>query len=395
MKAGVSRFAGLVVLMVLMLSLAACSAGAAPAAAGATPLPPVLADTNVVAEGAVVPVRYATLSFGGNGVIDEVLVEEGQQVEKDEPIARLQGSDKLAAAATGAELELLTANQAMKDLKENAAQIKAATEKRLAQAQDVLDTAKDHRTWKDYQNGSKDSIAKARADLILAQDQVEKYQELFDGVADRGEEDVTRAQALSALSSAEKARDRAESNLNYLLKIPDKVEVAKADADVAVAQAELDAAQREYDRVKNGPDPDDLSLAEARIDNAKAQLAAAQSSLDDLELTAPFSGTVVSSGLKAGELVNPQSSNVVLADLSKWKVETTDLTELNVVGIQPGDPVTVKFDALPDVQLQGKVARIKALGENRQGDITYTVTVDLLEQNPELRWNMTAIVTFE
>ncbi len=395
MKAGVSRLAGLAVLVLLILSMAACTGAAAPAASDATPLPPVLADTNVVAEGSVVPVQSATLAFAASGVVDEVLVEEGQQVNKDEPIAQLQGRDKLAAAVTGAELELLGANQALKDLNENAEQVKSAAELRLANAQDALDTANDHRTWKNYKNGSQDAIDLARADLVLAQDQVDKFQETFDGVADRGESDITRAQALSALSAAEKARDRAELNLNYLLKMPDTVEVAKADADVSVAQSELDAAQREFDRVKGGPDPDDLALAQARITNAQAQLTAAQSNLDDLELVAPFSGTVVSSGLKAGELVSPQTSTVVLADLSKWKVETTDLTELNVVGIHPGDPVTVKFDALPDVALKGKVARIKALGENRQGDITYTVTVDLLEQNPELRWNMTAIVTFE
>ncbi len=394
MKAGVLRWSGLILVAVMSLSMAACSAGATPAATEATPLPPVLADTNVVAEGKVVPVQYATLSFAGNGVIDEVLVKEGQQVNKDEAIARLQGSDKLAASVTAAELEVLGANQALKNLNENAKQVASAAELRLANAQDVLDTAKDHRTWKNYKNGSEESINTARADLVLAQNQVDKLQDTFNGVADRGEEDVTRAQALSALSAAEKARDRAESNLNYLLKMPDPVEVAKADADVAVAQSELDSAQRDYDRVKSGPNPDDLALAEARVTNAKAQQTAAQSSLDDLEMTAPFSGTVVSSGLKAGELVNPQTSNVVLADLSKWQVETTDLTELNVVGIQPGDPVTVKFDALPDVALKGKVARVKALGENRQGDITYTVTVDLDEQNPELRWNMTAIVTF-
>ncbi len=395
MKAGVVRRLGFIWIGLMLLSLTACSAGAAPAATDATPLPPILAETNVVAEGKVVPVQYATLSFSAQGVIDQVLVTEGDQVQKGEVIAQLQGSHKIAAAVTAAQLELLGANQALKDLNESAEKLKSAAELRLANAQDALDTANDHRTWKNYKNGSQDAIDLARADLVLAQDRVDNLQETFSGVADRGEKDVIRAQALSALSAAQKARDRAESNLNYLLKMPDPVEVAKADADVSVAQAELDAAQRDYDRVKSGPNPDDLALAEARITNAQAQITAAQSNLDDLQLAAPFTGIVVSNGLKEGELVNPQTSNVVLADLSKWQVETTDLTELNVVGIKPGDPVTVKFDALPDVALKGSVARIKALGENRQGDITYTVTVDLLEQNPELRWNMTAIVTFD
>ena len=395
MKSGVLRWFGITIVAITALALAACSGGAAPAASQATPLPPVLAETNVVAEGKIVPVQYATLSFAGNGMIDEVMVQEGQQVKAGDVIGRLRGGDNMTAAVTAAQLELLNANQALKDLNDNAAQVKAAAEKRLATAQDALKTAKDHRTWKEYQNGSKESIALARSDLVLAQDRVDKLQETFNGVADRGEADVIRAQALSALSAAEKARDRAKENLNYLLKIPDTVEVAKADADVAVAQAELNSAQMEYDKVKNGPNPDDLALVQARIKNAEAQVQAAQSNLDDLELKAPFSGTVVSNTLKAGELASPATSNVLLADLSKWQVETTDLTELNVTGIKPGDPVTLTFDALPDVSLEGTVARIKNLGENRQGDITYTVTVDLNELNPDLRWNMTAVVTFK
>jgi len=51
------------------------------------------------------------------------------------------------------------------------------------------------------------------------------------------------------------------------------------------------------------------------------------------------------------------------------------------------------FDAVPGLKLPGTVGRIRALGENRQGDITYIVTVKPARQNPRLRWNMTASVT--
>ena len=53
----------------------------------------------------------------------------------------------------------------------------------------------------------------------------------------------------------------------------------------------------------------------------------------------------------------------------------------------------VTVDALPDLVLNGRVARIKPLGDNRQGDIVYDVLVDLDQQDPRLRWNMTTAVT--
>jgi len=50
------------------------------------------------------------------------------------------------------------------------------------------------------------------------------------------------------------------------------------------------------------------------------------------------------------------------------------------------------FDAIPALELSGKVTHIKVLGENKQGDITYIVTVTPDRQDERLRWNMTASV---
>jgi HlyD family secretion protein len=83
---------------------------------------------------------------------------------------------------------------------------------------------------------------------------------------------------------------------------------------------------------------------------------------------------------------------VRLADLSGWRVETTDLTELSVVRIKGGDRAIITFDALPGVEIPGTVTRINALGENRRGDITYTAVITPDEQDARLRWNMTASV---
>ncbi|MGB9632673.1 MAG: efflux RND transporter periplasmic adaptor subunit, partial [Chloroflexaceae bacterium] len=79
-------------------------------------------------------------------------------------------------------------------------------------------------------------------------------------------------------------------------------------------------------------------------------------------------------------------------DMSNWKIETEDLTELSIVRIREGDPVTITFDALPGFELPGKVAQIKPMGENRQGDVVYTVVVIPDRWDERLRWNMTATV---
>ena len=120
---------------------------------------------------------------------------------------------------------------------------------------------------------------------------------------------------------------------------------------------------------------------------------AAHASLKDLELLAPFDGTISAVEVVAGEFVAPGIVVVRMADFN-WVVESTDLTELNIARIQPGMPAMIKFDALPDVELIGRVDRIKPLGENRQGDIVYTAILKMDQPDDRLRWNMTASLTF-
>jgi HlyD family secretion protein len=81
--------------------------------------------------------------------------------------------------------------------------------------------------------------------------------------------------------------------------------------------------------------------------------------------------------------------------MASWQIETSDLTELNIVKVKPGDQVTITFDALPGFELPGTVTQIEGFGQNRQGDIVYSVTVQPDRQDPRLKWNMTASVSID
>ena len=63
-----------------------------------------------------------------------------------------------------------------------------------------------------------------------------------------------------------------------------------------------------------------------------------------------------------------------------------------MVEISQGDPVTITVDAIPDLELPGEVKRIQAIGEDKYGDITYTVVVQPARQDERLRWNLTTAV---
>lgn len=114
--------------------------------------------------------------------------------------------------------------------------------------------------------------------------------------------------------------------------------------------------------------------------------------MNDTELRAPFAGVIAGLNVAAGEQAAAGATVVRLADLSVWQIETEDLTEFDVVGVQSGDAVELAFDALPDLKLTGTVVRIRPIGEDNRGDIVYTLLIDPAEQDSRLLWNMTAVV---
>jgi len=84
-----------------------------------------------------------------------------------------------------------------------------------------------------------------------------------------------------------------------------------------------------------------------------------------------------------------------MADFSSWLVKTTGLTEIDVVELAEGQPVTVALDAVPDVELTGNVISIAQGYSENKGDVVYEVTILLDNNNPATRCDMTAAVKFK
>ena len=131
-----------------------------------------------------------------------------------------------------------------------------------------------------------------------------------------------------------------------------------------------------------------------RFNRPKLSLAAAKTAVTDTELRAPLAGTIAKLDVKPGETAAPGLSIGILADFSGWQIVTDDLTEIKVPNIAEGQPVIVTFDALPELELKGRVDSIGTLFQTNSGDIVYPVKVKLIEVDPRLRWGMTAALEF-
>jgi multidrug resistance efflux pump len=348
----------------------------------------------VSAEGRVIPAQSAALSFAGGGVVAEILVEEGQPVEAGEPLARLESYSQFEASVAAAEVGLISAQQAYDDLFENLDTSRALALKAVADARDAVREAE--RTLTNLENPAPQAdIDQARSNLVLAEDRLDKAREDFAPYENRPESNLIRASLQSILAQAQKDYDAAVRLVNNLEGNADEIDVEQGQADLALAQAQLAQYERDYAALGDGPDSDTLELVAAQLDNAKAQLAAAQDALSQQELRAPFDGAVVDINLKVGEFIAPGLPAVVVADLTRWQIETTDLAESDVALLSSGLPATISLDAFPEEEFAGEVVRVGLLGEDVRGAITYPLLIDFDPGEAPVRWEMTAFVEIE
>jgi multidrug resistance efflux pump len=251
----------------------------------------------------------------------------------------------------------------------------------------------------------------ARAELSNAQAARAQAQAAYDRV--QGNPDIAARPESLALQQATNAYDAAASRLADLERGASNADLAgararvdqaqaQADAlraarptDLAAAQAELRRAQAQLALTVNGTRPEVLAAAQADVAAAEAALDQAKAAFAETELRAPFTGIVAELRTTAGEQAAPAAAVALLADLSDWQIETTDLTELNVIQVKEGDSVAITFDALPGETFSGTVARIKAIGQNQKGEISYTAVIQPETIDSRLRWNMTAAIDFE
>jgi len=382
----------IIIIVVLALSISACglknplSQANSPAlgeTANSTPN-----NLALITEGTLVPRDSVWLSFGLEGVVSELLVEEGDSVAAGQPLLRLGERSALDAKATAAQLQVLQAEQALETLQNKADLVANQRWQDVITAENQVWAAQNRLDELDT-DAYRDRIDTAWVAVSDADDAVDDAQEELDKYKALAEDNATRKNAETALENAQKTYDGKYEEYVIL-----KNDLELARAELAAAEAQQVEAERLFKAAGNGPDEADLLLAQRTLENAQAQLDAVEADLAKLELKAPFAGTVTRVSVTDGQRVTPTQQVLQIADFSEWYVETSDLTELDVVDVKKDQAVFTTPDALPALTLEGVVERIGDGYAIQSGDVMYTVRIRLLEIDPQLKWGMTVGVEF-
>lgn len=314
--------------------------------------------------GSIQPRAEVELSFEISGVVEEVLVKQGQFITAGTTLARLETGD-LELAIQKSEIELTQREADLQKLFERplAEKVAASRAKVKASRLKLAELQQDP--------DKQDELTKTEATLSLKQVEVQKAQWSYDKVAynnnigARGESDALQ-QATLAYEQSLADYNIAVRNLNL------------SDADLADAQSSLAQVEADLAELLKAPSSSDVAKSQAAVQLAEISLAEVRRDLEQAVLIAPNSGVVLNVAIEPGERVLQDSKDAafIIADTSAYLLNV-QIDEIDVGRIVPGQSASIQLDAFPNNKFEGQVVDIapRPTSDTSDSIVTYEVTI--------------------
>lgn len=194
-----------------------------------------------------------------------------------------------------------------------------------------------------------------------------------------------------------------------------QAQILNAQANLAKLQAVADFDEKQYQRYKNlyaknfvakseldqkystyKSDLAQMNSARAQINQYQASLKTAQTNLGYTKIIAPVDGTVISRKIDVGQPVAASFQApelfTIAQDLTKMQIEVS-VSEADIGKVKEGQEVTYTLDGYPDSTFDGKVSQVRLSPTTVSNVVTYTVIVDVDNEDLKLKPGMTANVS--
>jgi HlyD family secretion protein len=376
-----------VVVVVVIVVIVALARSSAQQTLGSLQTQAVKRDSLVASIGATGTIQarqQAVLTFALSGRVGTVNVRMGQQVEEGETLVALDPA-YYPQQVVSAQGDLLNAQKALDDLKRSNTSF-AQAELDLANAKKARDDAK-----VDFDNAYEafymGQLKEAQDRFNLAESQYNYWRrEQIANITGQIQLQKSYQDYIHALQELQKAQADYDAGARGGTKeAQSKLDIAKGKYEVA--QARLDDAQARYDSLKNGAPAGDIAVAQARVD-------ATQAVLNQTRITAPFGGTILSVNVLPGDVVNPGTVALVIADLSELHVDVP-VAEVDYNRVMLGQPAELVMDAIADKTYHGTVQEIEMSASVTAGTVAYPVKVVLSDKDEKVLPGMTVAVSIE
>ena len=194
-----------------------------------------------------------------------------------------------------------------------------------------------------------------------------------------------------------------------------EAQIANAQANLAKLQAIAEYDQKTYQRYKNlyeknfvarseldqaystyKSDLAQIASARAQISQYHASLQTAKTNLGYTKIIAPVDGTVISREIDLGQPVAASFQApelfTIAQDLTKMQIEV-NVSEADIGKVKEGQDVKYTLDGYADSIFEGKVTQVRLASTNTSNVVTYSVIVDVANDDLKLKPGMTANVS--
>jgi HlyD family secretion protein len=187
-------------------------------------------------------------------------------------------------------------------------------------------------------------------------------------------------------------------------------DLTQAEAGLAVAKAQLDNATAQLKRSESLYQSQSIAetdyeaaklsyaTAQSAVVNAEASLQTAKDAMEDTQVRAPNTGTVLELDAVLGTVISSPTRDVgggtvilKMANLDTVQVEAL-VDETDVGKVQPGIPVTITVDAFPNRPFDGTVLKIEPQAQVNQNVTMFPVIVNILNPSHQLKPGMNSEV---
>ena len=171
-----------------------------------------------------------------------------------------------------------------------------------------------------------------------------------------------------------------------------------AETGFKVAGAALQRARENYQLVKKGPRKEDIEDGRAQVEQAKASLQLIETQLGYTTLYSPLSGVVLVKSGEVGEVVNPGTPILTLADIENVWLKAY-IPEADLSRVKWGQEVSVTNDLKPQKIYKGKISFISSQAEftpkqiqteKERVTLVYRIKIDIPNPEKELKPGMPA-----
>ena len=277
--------------------------------------------------GETITVSVSSSSEGNQ--IEELLVDEGDEIDKGQVIAVLDSRDRLEAALNQAREQVGVAQA-------NLAQVKAGAKTGEIQAQKAAIARNEAERSNDIMAQTA-TVSRIEAEVNNAQVEYQRYEQLYkDGAISASEKDSKYL----TLATAREQLAEAKANLNRI----------KSSQQEQIAEAK--ATLNKISEVR----PVDIEVAAAEVRQAQAAVKTAEAELNRASIKSPQAGKVIKILTRPGEVVSSKDGIARIGQTSQMYA-VAEVYESDIGKVKLGQQATVTSSTLSG-KLTGTVAKI-------------------------------------